>query len=136
MVADYKIVYDEDYKKLAEAGVGAVINIDFDLQISRSDAGGTTNCIVKINSLETVTNTATEKSGDANEDNDINMADAVLIMQALANPDKYGINGTDATHITEQGRINADVAGNNDGMTNADALAIQMFMLKLIDSFE
>ena len=38
------------------------------------------------------------------------MADAVLIMQALANPDKYGIKGSESSHITAQGTINADVS--------------------------
>ena len=59
--------------------------------------------------------------GDANCDGIVNMADAVLIMQSLANPDKYT--------ITEQGRLNADTDGN--GITNNDALAIQKKLLKL-----
>lgn len=59
--------------------------------------------------------------GDANCDEDMNMADAVLIMQSLANPDKY--------KITEQGEFNSDL--NGDGITNADALAIQKKLLKL-----
>ena len=67
--------------------------------------------------------------GDANCDGNVNMADAVLIMQSLANPDKYGVNGTDDTHITAQGEFNGDMDGN--GMTNADALAIQKAILKL-----
>ena len=71
--------------------------------------------------------------GDANCDGSINLADTVMIMQALANPDKYGINGTDASHITLQGTKNADVIG-NDGMTNNDALSVQKFKLDLIAS--
>ena len=59
--------------------------------------------------------------GDTNCDEDMNMADAVLIMQSLANPDKY--------NITPQGKFNADT--NCDGITNADALAIQKKLLKL-----
>ena len=69
--------------------------------------------------------------GDANCDGELSMADAVLIMQSLANPDKYGENGTAETHITEQGKKNADITGENDGITNADALAIQKKLLKL-----
>lgn len=64
--------------------------------------------------------------GDANCDDEINMADAVLIMQSLANPDKYV--------ISEQGQIYADVSGNKDGITNKDALAIQKYKLGLIAS--
>ncbi|MCR5109797.1 MAG: dockerin type I repeat-containing protein, partial [Ruminococcus sp.] len=70
-------------------------------------------------------------SGDANGDGQVSMADAVLIMQYISNPDKYGENGTDKNHITEQGKKNADIAGENDGVTNADALAIQKKLLKL-----
>ncbi len=71
--------------------------------------------------------------GDSNCDGTVNLSDAVMIMQALANPDKYGINGSDETHLSEQGKINADVTGNGDGMTNSDALTIQKYVLKLID---
>ena len=35
--------------------------------------------------------------------------------------------------FTEQGSANADCSGKNDGVTNGDALAIQKFMLRLID---
>ena len=69
--------------------------------------------------------------GDANCDGIVNMADAVLIMQSLANPDKYGTNGTDERHLTAQGEKNADIAGDNDGVTNLDALAVQKKLLKL-----
>lgn len=72
--------------------------------------------------------------GDANCDGEVNMADAVLIMQSTSNPDRYGINGSDATHITAQGMINGDVSGNRDGITNSDALSIQRYCLELIES--
>ena len=78
-----------------------------------------------------VLDNVSEVPGDANCDGDLSMADAVIIMQSLANPDKYGENGTDKNHITEQGKKNADIAGDNDGITNADALAIQKKLLKL-----
>ncbi len=71
--------------------------------------------------------------GDANCDKVVNMADAVLIMQYIANPSKYGLNGSDETHMTEQGKLNADCAGGNDGVTNLDALGIQQYILKLVD---
>ena len=67
--------------------------------------------------------------GDANCDGSVDMADAVLIMQSLANPDKYGLNGTSAQHITEQGLANADCDLTSEGLSNNDALAIQMFLL-------
>lgn len=76
-------------------------------------------------------------AGDANCDAKVNMSDVVLIMQSLVNPDKYGLNGNDNSHITKQGQINADVAGGDnerggDGITNLDALQIQKFLLDLV----
>ncbi len=67
--------------------------------------------------------------GDANCDGGVDMSDAVMIMQALSNPNKYGRGGTDKTAITDQGWQNADCNGANDGVSNNDALAIQMYLL-------
>lgn len=66
-------------------------------------------------------------SGDANCDGTVDMSDVVLVMQALTNPDKYGINGSSDKHLTAQGRINADIDGN--GLTVGDANAIQNMLL-------
>ena len=66
-------------------------------------------------------------SGDANADGEIDMSDAVMIMQSLANPNKYGIKA--ANGITAQGLKNADA--NGDGLTTNDALAIQEQLLGL-----
>lgn len=71
--------------------------------------------------------------GDANVDDIVDLSDAVLILQSLANPNKYGLNGSEKTHITEQGAANADVEGAN-GVTANDALKIQRYLLKLIPS--
>ena len=65
-------------------------------------------------------------AGDANCDGEVNLSDAVLIMQSLANPSKYKLNPEQSA--------NADCAGNGDGVTNLDALAIQKYTLKLIKS--
>ena len=70
------------------------------------------------------------RRGDANCDGAVNLADAVLIMQAASNPDKYGIGLT--TGINVIGEVNADVDGSGD-ITNLDALMIQRYKLKLID---
>ena len=67
--------------------------------------------------------------GDANCDGSVDMADAVLIMQALANPNKYGVDGTAEHHLTEQGKLNGDVDG--DGLTVGDAQSIQRKLLGL-----
>ena len=67
--------------------------------------------------------------GDSNCDEQMDMADAVLIMQALANPNKYGLDGTAENHLTKQGQFNADL--NGDGLTVGDAQAIQRKLLGL-----
>ncbi len=59
--------------------------------------------------------------GDANENGELDMADAVLIMQCCSNPDEY--------RLTAQGRYNADF--NNDGITNEDALTVQKILLEI-----
>ncbi|MBP3268485.1 MAG: glycoside hydrolase, partial [Ruminococcus sp.] len=61
-------------------------------------------------------------------------ADAVLIMQSLANPSKFGEKGTDKGHITVQGSKNADCSNVGDGVTNKDALAIQKYKLTILSA--
>lgn len=70
--------------------------------------------------------------GDANCDGVVSMADAVLILQSLASPDKYGVNGSEAGHITAQGVKNGDVYENGSNLTASDASSIQKFCIKLI----
>lgn len=85
------------------------------------------------NDLKTATySVAPGVKGDANGDGEIDMSDVVLIMQALANPNKYGVEGTDPKHITENGFQFADSDG--DGLTVNDALRIQQYLLGLIPS--
>ncbi|MCR4794297.1 MAG: dockerin type I repeat-containing protein [Ruminococcus sp.] len=69
--------------------------------------------------------------GDANCDLNIDMSDVVLIMQSLANPNKYGYEGSDKNAITELGLANADVWNTGDGVTGEDALHIQKYLLGL-----
>ena len=71
--------------------------------------------------------------GDANCDGGVDMADAVLIMQSIANPNKYGSSGTSDSHITAQGLANADVSEKGNGVTVGDARAIQSYLLGAID---
>lgn len=72
------------------------------------------------------------KYGDANGDSEINMSDAVLVMQASLNPKKYGVDGTSPDRITLAGKVAADVDGDRS-LTPNDALIIQRFALGLID---
>ena len=61
------------------------------------------------------------RNGDANNDGETDMADAVLIMQTYANPDKY--------ELTDKGSFNADIFSTGDGVTPKDAQKIQMILL-------
>ena len=62
--------------------------------------------------------------GDTDEDGEVGINDAVLIMQSIANPDKY--------KLTPQGQLNSDVYNHGDGVTNNDALIIQYVESKTI----
>ncbi|HOH86647.1 dockerin type I domain-containing protein, partial [Ruminococcus sp.] len=64
------------------------------------------------------------KAGDANGDGTVELADAILIMQSLANPDRY--------QIKPEFRVNADVSEPGSGVTANDALAIQKYLLGLL----
>ncbi len=96
----------------------------------------TSNGVVKVSSDD-----SNVVRGDANCDGKVDVSDAVLILQSLASPDKFGEKGSDEDHITSDGILNADVAGNDDdmggdGVTAMDALKIQKYMLKLISESE
>ena len=67
--------------------------------------------------------------GDANDDGSVDMSDVVLIMQSLANPNKYGLNGSDKNHITSNGLYSGSVVKRNGSVTTEDALEIQLFLL-------
>ena len=62
--------------------------------------------------------------GDANLDGTVDISDAVLIMQSLSNPSKY--------KLSDEAKTAADVSGKSDGVTNADALTIQKYLLKIL----
>ncbi|WP_037297048.1 cellulase family glycosylhydrolase [Ruminococcus flavefaciens] len=107
-----------------------------------SESGTTTTTTVTTTSNTSTSTTSTTSTsvstvsnrlyGDANLSGDVDLADAILIMQALANPNKYGQNGTDAHHITEEGAACGDVDGEK-GLTGDDAMVIQM---KLIGKYD
>ena len=74
----------------------------------------------------TTTGGVSDVKGDANGDFNVSVADATLIMQNIANPDDYKID--DAL------RANADVDGENDGVTSSDALVIQRYLSGSVES--
>ena len=74
--------------------------------------------------------------GDTNCDGKIELADAILIMQSLANPNKYGVGGTADKPLTAQGKLNGDVDQSVKGLTSGDALRIQEYLLHKIASLD
>ena len=67
-------------------------------------------------------------TGDANGDDEISVSDPVLISQYLANADDYP--------MTAEQRKAADVIGNGDGLTSADALQLQRYLAGLSATIE
>ena len=130
-------IRDFSYMSTGEKGRAMyIIDLDFERE-DKASAYNTAKALydtgyfycVEMNMIPIMDSVAV--NGDANCDGELSMADAVIIMQSLANPERFGVNGTDEHHITEQGKKNADITGDNDGITNADALAIQMKLLGL-----
>jgi len=80
-----------------------------------------------VHDVKVVSENAGLIKGDSNCDGSVDMADVVFIMQALANPDRYGEKSPEYTGITALGKLNADM--NGDGLTIGDALTIQKKLL-------
>ncbi|MDE7105263.1 MAG: endo-1,4-beta-xylanase [Ruminococcus sp.] len=74
----------------------------------------TTSTVTTVNTTPTV---SVSLMGDANCDGKVTIADATAIIQHLGNEDEY--------KLSEQGAVNADVVDKGDGVTGADANAIQ-----------
>ena len=87
-------------------------------------AGILSACVVGSASVLSLTGSAADKVyGDANLDGSVDMSDCVLVMQSLANPDKYKLSAI--------GRFNADINNTGDGITLMDAQAMQERLLGL-----
>ena len=93
--------------------------------IKKFIAGISTLCVMA-QALPVMSSAVDILYGDANEDGETNVADAVLIMQSLSNPNEY--------KLTETGLKLADVVGNGDGVTAKDALVIQMVGINLVSA--
>ena len=101
----------------------------------------TTTTTTNVTTTTTTTTTTAKpvsnlRLGDTNCDGTVELADAILIMQYMANPNRFGLSGSDPNHMTEQGLENANVyQKNSSGVTANDALAIQEYLLGLISGF-
>lgn len=99
----------------------------------------TTTTTTTTSSTTTTTTTQPENIiwGDADCDGNVKMNDAVLIMQSISNPDRYGIEGDQDSHITDKGSRNGNVFETyTSGLTPKDALQIQSFLLHQIPSLD
>ncbi len=113
---EFKTYYPEMIEQFKSAGVGSNVSV----KVQCHDG---THTIMVIDKIEVI-GASNISYGDADLDGEVNINDAVLIMQSIANPDKYKLN--------EQGKLNADVVDNGGGITNSDALAIQYIESKTI----
>ncbi len=64
--------------------------------------------------------------GDANCDGVVSIADSTSILQSLGNADLFA--------LSEQGAVNADVFNRGDGVTAMDAISIQKYDAKLLET--
>ena len=84
-------------------------------------SAGVTTALTTASTTETTVTSADAPAvslyGDANLDKKVSVADAVAILQSIANKDKYALKS--------EGRANADCYDPGDGVTANDALAIQ-----------
>ena len=110
---------------------------------SSTTTSSTTTNTTSETTTSSVTTTSTTSGGsekrvygDANCDGAVDMSDVVLIMQYLANPNKFGFEGTDSKHLTEKGADNADVDTSSKGITANDALRIQEYLLHKVTTLE
>jgi hypothetical protein len=101
----------------------------FYMEYAASGASEATTTNTSITSSEAATTTTTSSlpvvdglAGDANGNGEVDMSDAVLIMQSLANPSKFTVVRPDL----------ADAYKPGTGVTNQDALSIQKYLLGLI----
>lgn len=96
-----------------------------------TDAKATTTTTTTTSTTTTTTTTAPPISnilyGDANNNNIVEVADAVLILQGIANP------GDETYMLSEQGRAAADVDGSG-AVDTQDAFNIQCFKADMIPS--
>ncbi len=126
-----RITSSSDYSKYAmgNISISSSQNPDLTTTTITTSITQTTTTTTSTGKESTTTKTTVQLPdatlfGDTNNDGDVNISDAVLIMQSIANPDEY--------RITKQGRSNADVVDNGNGVTNIDALAIQYIEIKTI----
>ncbi|SEL31714.1 Carbohydrate binding module (family 35) [Ruminococcus sp. YRD2003] len=126
---EFQIWWSNVWDAAAEKGIDQPCEItDLSVITDVVPVSSTTSTTVT-NATTTVTTSAEAVKatliGDANLDQKVSVADAVAILQSIANEDKYGLKPV--------GKANADCCDVGDGVTAKDALAIQRLDAKVID---
>lgn len=120
ILSQYNVAYEHNYENSIFVLIQPYTKEFFEaIQKIKDETGLILKGVKELSSITVtdVVNTLPEPtlSGDTDCDDKVNINDAVLVMQSIANPDKY--------KISEQGKANADIDGN--GITLSDAIAIQ-----------
>lgn len=135
LYADDKLIWGTEPDGTTAGGSEYVVDKDTTTTTTKkSDSSKTTTTTTKTEASKTDDTPTNVSYGDANCDGKVDMSDVVLIMQALSNPNKYGLKGTDKNHLTAEGQSNADCDLSSPGMSTGDALAIQKYLLKKVTS--
>ena len=142
--------WDEDKYALVKPALwqdenGKFISLDHQVPMGKSGNGislsdyykGSSGPKVEPTTPTTEPTTTTEAPktilyGDANCSGDVKMNDAVLIMQAVANPDLYDVGGTAESALTPDGYKNADCYDPGSSLTSKDALSVQKALIGTI----
>ena len=125
--------YEFDHWEVSGANVSNTSSEEITVPVSE---GVSIKAVYKTGSIQQPTDPPVSYDvvyGDANCDGNVDLSDVVLIMQSLASPNKYGLSGSEPTHITKQGLDNADCTGSK-GVTTSDAQSIQRYLLGIIPS--
>ena len=110
---------------LAFDGFKAGDTVSVGLWYTETETGKTINYVSYANITGSEPPAEASLIGDANCDGKVTIADSTAILQAIGNPDKYG--------LTAEGKANADCCNTGDGITPADALSIKRLDAKLIE---
>ena len=131
--AESKGIYSVEIK--TESGLSKTVDIANVIEVlayipvySETTTTSTSSAETKTTETTTVSVVLETLYGDANYDGKITLADCVAVLQYVANKEKYP--------LSEQGLANADVSGDNDGITGMDALKIQQYDSGIISSFK
>ena len=111
-------------------GAGEPVSVETSKQESTTSSSSTISTTITTTTTTAIISDSPQNGeylyGDANNDTKVSVADAVAILQYIANGDKY--------MLTDAGKKNADCCDPGDGITAKDALAIQKLDAKEISS--